>query len=509
MATTAPTPKIGMILRELGSRKFRESSTGGNLIRTWSASATTTSGGSGLLETIFNGALRFGNFLISGIASLVSFSFTKLWSWIVSGVQFIYNFDWNISDTAIDKQIEGLWNSFGGILGGAVGRTIGWIGCGLVPAATVFSFNQSMGAYLLKEVGEQALDEMLDAASEVINAGFRMGTQATFLWLYKDVRRALKDPSNSFGVALRSVMGDKNVDNWGTGESWTIAKAVEKKIEAIPNTFWRNFVEEAFEEGTEACIEAGFAVAGGIDAWLAQQAMQQNSVLGSDRTVEITPDRSAPDERIILSGPEAVLRPTIVNVMATHQMLGSRDVGILINGTPVDDTVRPGTQERRLIVEFKEKSAPPWVMPDGKRARKRQVTTFDIKRGLSWEEVKLAAKQYTSGQRLVNAQLDNGHQMQIYASTENEGLQKIKELLKLSTAEILPNGVRDSGYVDPTTRRRQLPYLVYPTKAVLVWKKRSPDLDGREDINGRLWTEERIEFDLWPDNAPADLLPLG
>jgi hypothetical protein len=200
MTTTAPTPKIGMILRELASRKIRSSSTGGNLIRTWSASASTTnSSNGGFLETIINGALRFGNFLISGVISLISFSFTKLWSWIVSGVQFIYNFDWNISDTAIDKQIEGLWNSFGGILGGAVGRTIGWIGCGLVPAAAVFSFNQSMGAYLLKEVGEQAIDEMLDAASEVINAGFRMGAQATFLWLYKDVRRALKDPNNIFG----------------------------------------------------------------------------------------------------------------------------------------------------------------------------------------------------------------------------------------------------------------------------------------------------------------------
>jgi hypothetical protein len=391
MATTAPTPKIGMILRELASRKIRSSSTGGNLIRTWSASAsTTTSGNGGILETIINGALRFGNFLISGVVSLISFSFTKLWSWIVSGFQFIYNFDWNISDTAIDKQIEGLWNSFGGILGGAVGRAIGWIGCGLVPAAAVFSFNQSMGAYLLKEVGKQAIDEMLDAASEVINAGFRMGAQATFLWLYKDVRRALKDPSNPFGAALRSFMGDKKIDNWGTGESWTIAKAVEKKIESIPNAFWRNFTEEALEEGSEACIEAGFAVAGGIDAWLAQHAMQRNSLLGSDRTVEITPDRSAPDERIILSGSEAVLRPTIVNVLATHQMLGNRDVGVLINGTPVDDTITPGVQERRLVVEFKEKTAPPWVMPSGKRARRRQITVFSVKRGLTWEEVKLA-----------------------------------------------------------------------------------------------------------------------
>jgi hypothetical protein len=327
--------------------------------------------------------------------------------------------------------------------------------------------------------------------------------------LYKDVRRALKDPDNIFGQGLRAVLGNQTVDNWGTGESWTIAKAVEKKIEAIPNEFWRNFTEQMLEEGSEACIEAGFAVAGGIDAWLAQQAMQRNSLLGSDRTVEITPDRSAPDERIVLSGPEAVLRPAIVQVMATHQMLANRDVGVIINGTPVDDTITPGVQERRLIIEFKEKTAPPWIMPSGKRARKRQITVFDVKRGLTWEEVKTAAKQYTSGQRLVTARLDNGHQMQCYASTENEGLQKIKELLKLSTAEILPNGVRDSGYVDPTARRRELPYLVYPSKAVLVWKKRALDLEGREDTAGNSWIEERIAFDLWPEDAPGDLPSLG
>ena len=507
--TTATPPPIGMVLRDLASRRIRANSTGGMLIRTWSASAITTTGSGGLLQTIFNGAVRFGNFLISAISSAISFSFTKLWSWIVGGVQFIYNFDWQMSDTAIDKQVEGLWNSFGGILGGATGRAIGWISCGLVPAAAIFSFNQSLGTHLLLEVGEQAIDEMLDAASEVINAGFRLGAQATFLWLYKDVRRALKDPNNIFGQGLRAVLGSNTIDKWGTGESWTIAKAVEKKIESIPSAFWRNFTEEMLEEGSEACIEAGYAVAGGIDAWLAQQAMQNVSVLGSDRTVEITPDRSAPDERIILSGPEGVLRPTIVNVLATHQMLGSRDVGVLINGTPVDDTITPGVQERRLVIEFKEKTRPPWVMPDGKRARKRQITVFDVKRGLTWEEVKLAAKQYTSGQRLITARLDNGHQMQCYASTENEGLQKIKELLKLSTAELLPNGVRDSGYVNPTARRRELPYLVYPSKAVLVWNKRSPDLDGREDTAGQLWTDQRIEFDLWPDREPPDIEPLG
>ncbi|WP_293355932.1 MULTISPECIES: hypothetical protein [unclassified Microcoleus] len=501
--------KIGLVLRDLASRKMRESSTGGNIIRTWSASATTTSQDKGLLESIWDGATRFVGFLVSGVVQLISFSWTKLWSWIVGGTQFIANFNWNISDEAIDKQIQGLWDAFGGVLGGAVGRAIGWIGCGLVPAAAIMTFNEALATHLLKEVGEQALDELLDAAGEVIQAGFRMGVQSSFLWLYKNVRGALKNPANPLGIALRGLFGSEKIDKWGTGESWTIAGAIENSIESIPNTFLRNFVEEGFEEGTEACIEAGYAVAGGIDAWLAMQKVANNSVLGTDRTIEITPDRSVPDERIVLSGPEAVMRPTVVNVLATHQMLGNRDVGVLINGTPVDDYVRPSFQERYLIIEFKEKQQPPWVMPDGKRARKRQVTIPDAKRGLTWDKIKLAAKQYTSGQKLVTAQLNNGRQMQVYANTENEALNKIEELLALSTAEIVPNGVRDSGYTNPTARRTQQPYIVYPSKAVLVWRRRSEDLQGRNDLSDRVWDEQRIEMDLWTESEPVDLEPLG
>lgn len=501
--------KIGLVLRDLGSRKIRESSTGGSLIRTWSATATTSSGDKGFLENLWDGASRFIGFLISGAISLLSFSWTKLWGWIVGGVTFVANFDWNVTDESINKQIQGLWDSFGGILGSAVGRAIGWIGCGLVPAAAIMTFNESLATHLLKEVGEQAIDEMLDAATEVIQAGFRMGVQASFLWLYKNVRRALKDPNNPFGMALRGIVGATNVENWGKGESWTIASAIENAIESIPNTFLKNFTEEAWEEGTEACIEAGYAIAGGIDSFLAEQAIANNNVLGTERIVEITPDRTVPGERIVLSGREAVLAPNIVSTLATHQMFRNRDVGILINGSPTDEYIRPGVVERRMIIEFKEKPTPPWVMPDGKRARKRQITIFDIKLGLTWEEVKLAAKPYSSGQILVTAQLDNKQQMQANGATANSALRKIEELLKLSTAELLPNGVRESGYVEPTSRRQQLPYIVYPSKAVLVWKRKSTDLTGREDLAGTLWDEETIEFDLWPENEPADLPNLG
>jgi hypothetical protein len=501
--------KIGLVLGDLASRKIRESSTGGALIRTWVASPTVTSSNKGLLENLWDGASRFIGFLVSGAVQLLSFSWTKLWGWIVGGVTFIANFNWNITDEDINQQIEGLWNSFAGILGSAAGRAIGWIGCGLVPAAAIMTFNESLATHLLKEVGEQAIDELLDAAAEVVQAGFRMGVQTSFLWLYKNVRRALKDPNNPFGMALRGIVGGKTVDEWGKGESWTIASSIENKIESIPSTFWRNFAEEGSEEGTEACIEAGYAIAGGIDAFLAEQAIANNNILGTERIVEITPDRTVPGERIVLSGREAVLGPNIVSTLATHQMFRNRDVGVLINGSPTDEYIRPGVVERRLIIEFKEKPTPPWVMPDGKRARKRQITIFDIKRGLTWEEVKLAAKPYSSGQTLITAQLDNKQQMQAYGATANAALRKIEELLKVSTAELLPKGARESSYVEATARRQKLPYIVYPSKAVLIWKRKSSDLTGREDLAGDLWDEQTIAFDLWPESEPANLPNLG
>jgi hypothetical protein len=190
-------------------------------------------------------------------------------------------------------------------------------------------------------------------------------------------------------------------------------------------------------------------------------------------------------------------------------MFRNRDVGVLINGSPTDEYIRPGVVERRMIIEFKEKPAPPWVMPDGKRARRRQITIFDVKRGLTWEEIKLATKPYSSGQILITAQLDNKQQMQAYGASANSALRKIEELLKLSTAELLPNGVRESGYVEATPRRQALPYIVYPSKAVLVWKKKSTDSTGREDLAGHLWDEQTIEFDLWPENEPPNLPNLG
>jgi hypothetical protein len=79
LATTLPkrgkmneyaNKKIGLVLGDLASRKIRETSTGGALIRTWSTSPTVSSSNKGFLENLWDGASRFVGFLISEPFSL-------------------------------------------------------------------------------------------------------------------------------------------------------------------------------------------------------------------------------------------------------------------------------------------------------------------------------------------------------------------------------------------------------------------------------------------------------
>jgi hypothetical protein len=162
-----------------------------------------------------------------------------------------------------------------------------------------------------------------------------------------------------------------------------------------------------------------------------------------------------------------------------------------------------------MIIEFKEKPTLPWVMPDGKRARRttdnhfrRKARTYVGRSQISDQALqqRSSINYCTVRQQAADASLRG------YSEFSSA---KIEELLKLSTAELLPNGVRESGYVEATPRRQALPYIVYPSKAVLVWQKKSTDSTGREDLAGHLWDEQTIEFDLWPENEPPNLPNLG
>lgn len=501
------------------SRIVRRQATGGRITRIFNAESRLRSGeGGGFLGIAANWGGKFLGFIgnvLGGILKFIGFSFTKLWSWIVGGVQFIYNFNWNITDQEIDNQINNLWNGVGGILGGLAGQTFGWLTCGILPSAAIFVFNEPLGAYLLKEVGEEALSELTASLNSVLQQTASRAINIGGLWLYKNIRRGLKNPNDPFGKFLRGKLGDAAIDNWGeTGtDAWSFAQQVEKKVESIPNEWVREFVEEFLEEAGESCIEAGYAVAGGLDAWYAQEARQRESVLGQDRIVEVTPNREAPEESFVLAGSEELIRQQLTAMIGHHQLLENRDVG-QISGLEYDDLLgRLNPLEFALVIQWFDKEHPPYESKRHRRAIKRQLTIPSVSRGkIDWRTIKDAAGAFSTGPVTCTAKLSDGRRLKLRAASESVAKNKIQRLLTLSTAEIVgPLTYQTEDYLtgdaDGDTDDRRPPIVtVYPAFCTVINQQKLANTDerGRTYADGDKYRKLKARIRLYPKKEPPD-----
>jgi hypothetical protein len=225
-----------------------------------------------------NGSLRFvTNWLVKPLFNLVTgfirWSWEALWSGIIAATQFLYNFNWNISDAELDRQIEQTWNQLAGTAGGTLGNAVGWLACGVLPGTIIFTFNEPLGAYILKNVGEEALEELASNLSNLTRLTFAAASKHAFAYLFKKIRRRIR--------------GEVPED----AKPWSFANQVEEAVESIPNEAMKNFTEEFLEEAAEACIEAGYVVANSLDSWTASQRMSREALMGEQRVIEIEFER--------------------------------------------------------------------------------------------------------------------------------------------------------------------------------------------------------------------------
>lgn len=504
-------------LANSASRIVRREVTGGNITRVFDSTSRFSGGEEGgeILAIAASWGRKFVGFIanvLGSILSLIDFSFSKLWSWIVAAGQFLYNFNINITDQEIDTQIQNLWNSVGGILGGITGQAFGWLACGIVPSAAIFVFNEPLGAYLLKEVGEEALSELTASLGSALQQTTSKAVTISGLWLYKNIRRGLKNPNNPFGQFLRAKLGDEKIDAWGESgtDAWSFAGQVEKKVESIPNEWFREFVEEFLEEAGESCIEAGYAVAGGLDAWFAQQAQQRESVLGQDRVVEVTPNREIPEESFVLAGSEELVRQQLTTMLGQHRLLEERDVG-QITGLEYDDLLgRLNPLEFALVIQWYDKEHPPYESKRHRRAIKRQLTIPSVVRSkIDWKTIKIAAEPFMTGSITCTAKLSDGRRLKLRAASENGAKRKLQQLLTLSTAEVvgrLTFQTEDYLVGGEENDRRPPTVTVYPAFCTIINQQKLSKTDqrGRRHADGETYRNLKARIRLYPEKEPPE-----
>ncbi|MGL5082455.1 MAG: hypothetical protein ACRC8A_13300 [Microcoleaceae cyanobacterium] len=469
---------------------------------------------------IFKGLGNFISRVLKQVAGGISWSFTTLWNWISGAVSALWNFNWDISDTTIDTQIQAMWTSVGGALGGLAGQLVGWTVCGFVPAAAIFTFNEAIGIHLLKELGEEAVDELAGAAANVIQISARTLIQASLLWTYKNVRRALKNPNNVVGRSLRKFFGDEKMSQWGDEDQqdWSFSRKLQNRIESIKSEWWQEFFEEFFDEAFDACNEAGYALAGGMDSWYAQQAeLKASGLLGAERTIEVYPNRGDKSERLVLHGPEKLLRGAVSQTLANAQLLNNRDIGLYSFLTP--EWMAAQDDDLKVIIEFYSVQGKGSLTAQARKTATRSYITIpNVSRSkCSWSDIKLAAggsNGFLWGPWSCTAHLKGGRNIRVNAGTEKEGEQLLTQLSLLSENEIdwerdPPITLNKKGGTERSTRSKQQKTVkVYPWAFVLLNTKKLRKYQERK-LLGALPPNtldpalEKVRIHLYDDMEPA------
>ena len=262
---------------------------------------------------------KFAGFLCKVVFGAVSWSMPNLWQFVCSSAQFVWSFDWNKSSEAMDAELKTAWDSFGGILGGAVGGTLGWLITGAVGGSVMFMFNEALAVHALNEFGEEALEEITQKAASVIRAGSRILGKCLFNWAYKTIRdKVMGNPDDIYlsdevinkklaageithSAAKRNEKGREALKVERARKPWSFALKFEEWKETLPEGFVQNFVEEAFEEFFEAVQEGGYLLCQGMDSYYAQNTMSQNAAIQTQQrrhTIQVLLNRD-PDPIVV------------------------------------------------------------------------------------------------------------------------------------------------------------------------------------------------------------------
>lgn len=444
------------------------------------------SGGSGFLSGLLNLGGRFSGFLLSVAARGLAWLGRNAWEIFVEASIEFFTFNWNQTDEAIRQQIEGNNIQLSAALGQLAGTSAVWIASAGIAGLASLKF-PVIGGQVALAIAREGGEEIRSSLQSFLLQARDIMTRNTVMSGFLTARRL-----RLFGLA---PIDDQR-------EPWSIAEWVEDRVQDIDNPRLRAFVEGALDGALEAVIEVGYVVTNTIDDYYATQRLANNAALGEQRKVLLTPNVAAPDENLILRGPQTLIQSTVQTALVQHQLVHNRDVGQIV-GQPAGDWIRAGVQRRVLTIVFKNKSEPPWTLASGERIKQVTLTIPDCRMGLTWAEIKAAARPFTWGRYRATANLDNGRKLKVGGATEGEATTTLRRLALLQSAEILTLSVTEEKDRHPFLVKR--PEQMYPAYATLLIRRRVSGDVGLVDMEGQGWRNEMIRIDLWPETEPPGL----
>jgi hypothetical protein len=289
-------------------------------------------------------------------------------------------------------------------------------------------------------------DELTDDLGALLKMGATHQMQNAASRIFMGLRALIKRAANEqqtdgpLGAALRMFFKRfpkiaETVKKWGEKgqKAWSFNSAINEWVESFPEGNLKEFLEEFLDALGEACMEAGYVVAGGADSWIAQNKVQQLQIQGQQRVVDVLLNRADPGSRIIVAGTEQQIIQTLITQKNEYQLMKGRDVGQWV-GEPLRESLKtpPISIQMRILLSDKEKTLT--------GAKRKQITIPNVDRAkIDWANLKTAlggSNGYMWGRFRGKAVLDTGHPLDVYANSKESAIDLLERLIIFSHSEI-------------------------------------------------------------------------
>lgn len=400
----------------------------------------------------------FGGWLWQGVVKFFSnFSFEKVARFITSNWDSFWNFNWNISDEQIDKNMNALANQFISTTAGFLGNMAGKLVCGVLPTAGIAFINKAAALHIALSKGPEMLIEVSTAFGSYVRQSFNMAMKAIAWQLFKHGRRAIKWflTNSNAPIAKKLVAtipgGESTVKKWGDekGEEWSFGKQRRDAREKLPekydgnlSTIWnQDSSEEFWDEFSDSCKEAIILVAQGLDEYIALQRIEQNR---QQQLVSAVIENNG--ERFRLVSSLRNLQENVTTALAQTEILGNRDIGQFVGSGDIAEVPNSSNLKIQLtFILYNYEKPPYWTKDRRSKLQKTQIELPSVERSkITWDRLQRIFTQpsksaFTKGNIKVTCQMMNGRKFSFFTneSSKNAAVRICKELVDLTNSRIV------------------------------------------------------------------------
>ena len=421
---------------------------------------------------------RFGNFMGMIAGAATDYLFSNFSQIVMGSALQLYMFDWNKTDAQIEEQMKA--NNLASIT--SLGRLsadgiVRMAGLGITKKAA-HRYPQ-LDPHALASIDEENREEIVNSLRSSFIALRSNLVNNAFLSTYMTGRH----------IVTNSTTGPKKSD------PWILSDQIQKIAENNKNPEMKAYLTGFIDQAEDAIFDLAFLACNTVQSTYELNRLAVTAAAGPNRVVRFTMDNSAPEEYITIYGPQQ----NVINAIETARIEGAtianRDVGQIVQ-VGMDRALRAERNQRLVTAYFYSGVNGATMLPDGKRAKKKEMRIPNLKLSADWDKLKATLKPFDGGNYKVICHLNDGHQLMGNFVTEGEGTTYLTniantlcegDIVKFTTIE--PNS---------NPRFRSDPARFTVSTATIRIAKETTDEAKRTmiDANGKWWKVKAIKLKL-------------